>query len=310
MKNKMIEKLKRLISAPTTAFDNEGQVNVKIVSQYAQFLNKNGITGVFVNGSTGEGFSLDNEERMKLASVWVDAAPPDFKIIINCGHTSLNDAKMLAKHAQDIGADGFGTIGPLYFKPKSPSILVDHCAKEAAAAPELPYYYYHIPAMSGVNLPMIEFLKIGESRIPNLQGIKFSNPWDLMDFSLCVDFQDQKYDVVYGQDQTLLSALVIGAKAAIGSTYNFLAPIFNKIIDAYDKKELEKARKLQVRVNKFLSVIFKHGKFFSACKEILNMLGLNLGPVRSPLQNLTKNEVKSLKEDLQAEGFFLHTCII
>ena len=70
-----MEKIKGLIDAPFTPFYENGEVNYEPIEAYAKLLVKNGLKGVFINGSSGEGYMLTDEERMKLAERWVEVAP-------------------------------------------------------------------------------------------------------------------------------------------------------------------------------------------------------------------------------------------
>ncbi len=76
------EKIEGLIDAPFTPFDADGNVNLAPIPEYARMLQKNGLKGVFINGSSGEGYMLTDEERMALAEEWVKAAPEGFKVIV------------------------------------------------------------------------------------------------------------------------------------------------------------------------------------------------------------------------------------
>jgi N-acetylneuraminate lyase len=171
--------------------------------------------GAFVNGSTGEGLSLTLEERRAVAERWVNAAPAGFQIIVHVAHPSARNAWELASHAARIGADAIAEIGPMVFRPRNVEALAEYSRQTASRAPELPYYYYHIPSISGVCFPMIDYLKAAESRIPNLAGLKYTYE-DLMDIQLCREFKQRKYDILYGRDETSSAvwSWVSGARSA------------------------------------------------------------------------------------------------
>jgi len=297
--------IKGLVAAAFSPLNEDGSVNLDIVPDYAEYLKKNGVVGVFINGSSGEGFSFTTEERMKIAEAWMQAAPATgLKILVHCSHHSSIDEQRMAAHAQAIGADGIGTMGPLYFKPRTVERLVEYCATTAAAAPNLPYYFYNIPRMSGISLPMLDFIKLASETIPTFAGIKHSDPGDFMGLAQINDFDGGRYNILHGQDETLLSALVLGVKAAIGSTYNFGAPIYTRIIEAFEQNDLETARRNQMLSISMVMALFNTGEFFSACKTTMKWLGIDLGPVRLPLKDIDENVAAILKEKLDAVGFF------
>lgn len=111
-----MEKIIGLIDAPFTPFYENGEVNYEPIEAYAKMLQKNGLKGVFINGSSGEGYMLTEDERMKLAERWIEVAPEGFKVIVHVGSCCVKASKMLAEHAQKIGAWGIGAMAPPFPK--------------------------------------------------------------------------------------------------------------------------------------------------------------------------------------------------
>ncbi len=302
----MQKHLTGLIAAPYTAMNKDFSINLDIIEKQAESLITNGISGAFICGTTGEGLSLTIEERMKIAERWVSVAKGRLIIIVHVGHTCLHDSMALAAHAKKIGADAIASIGPCYFKPNTVSALISFCAEIAKSAVDLPFYYYHIPSFSGVKLMMIDFLK--NENIPNLAGIKFSHE-DLMDFCQCLNLDNGKYDMLFGKDEILLSALVLGAKGAVGSTYNFSAPLYHLIMTACSAGDMETAQMEQCRAVNMVDILIKYGGI-TAGKAIMKMIGIDCGPVRLPLQNLSQTQYESLYEDLKQIGFFSYCSLV
>lgn len=291
-----------LIAAPFTAFQTDGSLNLSLIEKQAGSLISNGITGAFVCGTTGEGSSLTTAERMQVAERWQSAAGERLRVIVHVGHTSLAECRALAGHAQKIGAAGVGCLAPFFFKPASVEELVRYCAEVAAAAPELPFYFYHIPSMTGVSFPAAEFLRAAANRIPNLAGIKFTYE-NLMDYAECVRFEGGRYDILFGRDEILLAGLSLGARGAIGSTYNFAAPVYHRIIAAFEKGDIAAAQAEQARANAMISAFLRFGGL-AAGKAIMKMIGIDCGPVRLPLRTLSEADEARLRKELEQAGFF------
>ena len=291
-----------LIAAPFTAMHGDGSVNLDMVPRQAEDLVQSGVSGVFICGTTGEGPSLTTEERMQLAVEWRRAAGSELKVIVHVGHTSLLEAQRLAEHAQRIGADAVATMAPFFFKPAGVGDLVEFCAEVACAAPELPFYFYHIPSMTGVDVPMHDFLAEAAGRIPNLAGIKYTHE-DLMDYSRCVGFGGGRFNLLFGRDEMLRAALTVGAEGAVGSTYNFAAPYYHEVIRAYRAGDLQAARSAQARANEVIAAFKQYGGL-AAQKAIMRMIGVDCGPVRLPLRPLGCAEYEELKARLAELGFF------
>ncbi|MBB2148622.1 dihydrodipicolinate synthase family protein [Pedobacter gandavensis] len=295
--------LKGLIAAPFTPMDEAGKVNLSVIETYAGLIDKNEVSGVFICGTTGESMSLTTDERKRIAEAWVAQANKRFKVIVHVGGTSQPQSIELAAHAQGIGADAISLMAPGFFKPEKVKDLVDFFEPIAAAAALLPFYYYNMPSITGVFLPVNEFLLQGKARIPNLKGVKYTHN-NLMEMQQCINLNGGEFEVLHGFDEILLTGLAIGATAAVGSTYNYIPALYNEIMDLVKQGNLEKARILQNVSVDVISVVIKHGGGVRGGKAIMNLLGLNCGPCRSPIAEFTKDEYKELKVDLEKIGFF------
>jgi N-acetylneuraminate lyase len=281
----------------------DGSLNLAVVDKQAQSLINNGIKAAFICGSTGEGISLSTNERMQVVEKWKAAVGDSLPILVHVGHHCLVEAKILAEHAEkQIAARAIATMAPSYFKPQSIDDLVLFCAEVASAAPQTPFYYYHQPANSGVCFPMADFLRIAADRIPNLAGLKYSHG-DLVDFGRCLDFEGGRFNILPGQDDNLLAALALGARGAIGSTYNFAAPLYRRIINAYEAGDMTTARKEQARARELVAVMGKFGDA-AAIKATMKIIGIDCGPCRLPQRNLSDKEYHQLRAELERIGFF------
>ncbi|MEI8205872.1 MAG: dihydrodipicolinate synthase family protein [Kiritimatiellales bacterium] len=296
-----MEKLNGLIAAGFTPFKG-GKINTEVIPTYAKYLVRSGVSGVFVNGTTGESLSLTVEERLLLAEAWTRSAPKELKVIIHVGHNSLPACEKMAAHAQEKGAWAVSAMAPTFFKPDLNG-LVSYIAQVAVAAPDLPFYYYHMPSMTGASFLMTDFLKQADGLIPNLAGIKYT--WeDLMDYSLTADYAGGKYDVVFGRDEILLCGLALGAKAAIGSTYNFAAPLYNAVRAAVAEKDFEKANELQLVSMKLIAACRAATPCdLSGIKALTGWrAGVDLGPLRAPISAIEADAARKLFETAEKIG--------
>ena len=301
-----MEKIIGLIDAPFTPFHANGDVNLGPIETYANMLAKNGLKGVFINGSSGEGYMLTVEERMQLAERWVAVAPKDFKVIVHVGSCCLRDSVRLAKHAQQLGVWGIGSMAPSFPHIGRIEELVEYCETIAAAAPNLPFYYYHIPAFNGAYLPMLDLLKAVDGRIPNFAGIKYTYE-SLYEYNQCRLYKNNKYDMLHGQDETILPSLAQGgAKGGIGGTTNYNGRCLVSIIDYWNKGELEKAREAQNYAQAVINVICHFRGNIVGGKRIMKLMGFDLGPNRVPFRNMTDEEEQQMKKELEEIDFFNH----
>ena len=301
-----MEKIKGLIDAPFTPFHEDGSLNLAPIPEYAALLARNGLKGVFINGSSGEGYMLTEEERMQLAEAWMSAVPEDFKVIVHVGSTSVMSSRRLAEHAQKIGAWGIGAMATPFPKIGSIEQLCRYCEEIASAAPNLPFYYYHIPAFNGAFLSMYDFLKAVDGRIPNFAGIKYTFE-SLYEYNRCRRYQNGKFDMLHGQDETILPCLAMGgAQGGIGGTTNYKGRCLTGILEAWEKGDLEKARQLQDFAQDVIDVICNFRGNIVGGKRIMKLIGLDLGPNRVPFMSVTEEEEQELRRQLEAIDFFSH----
>jgi N-acetylneuraminate lyase len=291
-----------LIAAVHTPMREDGSLRLERAAEVVDRLEKWGVVGIFVCGSTGEGVSLTTAERKAAASAYAQAARGRLRVIVHVGHNSLSESRELAAHAQEIGADAAGSGPPNYFKCASVEVLARCCRAVADAAPGLPLYYYHIPGLTGVALRMSDFLRAAADLCPALVGMKYTHE-DLCDFQRCVELADGRYDMLYGCDEMLLEALVVGCRGAVGSTYNYAAPIYTKLIAEFRRGNLDEARRLQARSCAMVEVLHRYPAISSG-KSVMKLTGLDLGPTRLPLATLTADQEARLESDLRAIGFF------
>ena len=298
------EKIEGLIDAPFTPFDADGNVNLAPIPEYARMLQKNGLKGVFINGSSGEGYMLTDEERMALAEEWVKAAPEGFKVIVHVGSCCARSSRKLAEHAARIGAWGIGAMAPPFPKIGRVEELVKYIEEIAAGAPELPFYYYHIPAFNGAYLPMTELLATVDGRVPNFAGIKYTFE-SMYEYNQCRLYKNGKFDMLHGQDETILPCLAMGgARGGIGGTTNYNGRELVAIIDAWKAGDLEAARDHQNFSQEVINVICRYRGNIVGGKRIMKLIGLDLGPNRTPFRNVTREEEAAMKKELEEIGFF------
>jgi len=298
-----MEHLQGLIAAPFTPMYPDGSLHLNLIPRYYRLLKTNGINGAFICGSTGEGVSMTAKEKMAVAEAWADATKddPSFKVMTLLGGTCLTECMELARHAETIGLYAVSFTAPFYFKPANVEMLTQACIAVAETVPEMPFYYYHIPVLTGVDFPMIELLKKIDGKLPNFSGIKYTHE-DFMDFLSCMHFNGGKYDMLWGRDENMLPALSLGAKAAVGSTFNYAAPLYHDLIEAFHKGDLEKAQRLQQQSIDMIRLLSRYGGIATG-KAYMRRIGLDCGQFRLPVANMTEAQWTAFQRDVDVLGF-------
>ncbi len=292
----------KLMAAPFTPLQTSGELAIGRVPGLVSRLYASGVDGIFVCGSTGEGPSLTREERQALAEAFVRAAAGKMKVFVHVGHNSIYESATLARHAAAIGADAISATVPSYYPIVDQTALLDTISFVAGQVPHLPFYYYIIPRLTGLVPDIHDFIEGAKESIPNLAGIKYTSP-QIYDFQLCQRRYGDHLELFYGQDEMMLSALAVGARGFIGSTYNFAAPKYRQLLDCFSRGDLVAAAREQADLVEMVVAINQYGGL-PAQKAMMEMVGLDCGPVRPPLRNLTGAEREGLRSTLNRLGFF------
>ena len=290
-----------LVAAVFTPFDPSGNVDYERIPELVDFLHKEGLTGIYICGSTGEAPSLTSAERLQTAEAYVTAAAGRLRTIVQIGHSSVRECQTFGEHAERIGADAISAIAPYYFPVEGVASLVDFLKEAAASAPSLPFYYYHIPAITGPIVDPVRLLSLAGESMPSFRGIKFTDS-DLSVLSACLALEHGRFDCLFGRDEMLLGALAMGAKGAVGSTYNFAPALYQRLIEAFQRGDhAESQRRQSLSVSMIEAAIEVGGQ--AALKSVMNLVGQPCGPRRLPMKSLPAAEEKALEDKLTALGF-------
>lgn len=296
-------KLHGLVTATHTPFHADGSLNLAAIEQQAALMLKWEVAAVFVGGTTGESHSLTVEERRALAQRWSEVVRgTKLRLVVHVGTNCVEDARVLAAQAEQLGVAAIAAVAPTYFKPRDLETLIATMAPIAGAAPATPFYYYDIPSMTGLSHSMPDFLATAPARIPTLVGLKFTNP-DLLSYQYLLRADGGKWDVPFGVDEHFLGALAMGARGAVGSGFNFAAPIYSRLLKAFAAGDLATAREEQFRGVHLIKLFGRHG-YMGAAKATMQMLGINVGPARLPNASLDAAQTEKLRGELELMGYF------
>lgn len=293
--------LRNLIAAPFTPMHENGELNLGVIASYAAYLTQAGVSGAFVCGTTGEGPSLTMKERKAVLSEWTRVSNGDLRIICHIGGTCLADTVELAEHAESNGAYATAAVAPYFFKPGTAKEMVEYFKPVASAASSIHFYYYNIPSFTGVNMPVSDVLAAVGDQIPNFAGVKFTH-FDLYDMQKCLALE--RFNVLHGFDETLLCGLSLGIKGAVGSTYNYLPGLYNSLWRAFAAGDMGMARRMQQASVDVVKILNRYRGGVVAGKAIMKMIGIDCGPCRMPLRNLTVDELEAMRGELSGIDFF------
>lgn len=290
--------IRGIIPALHTAFTSGGEFDPARQARLVERLITQGVHGLFAGGSTGEFPLLSLEEREELTRTVVSAAAGRIPVIIHAGAPDTRTAVRLARNAVAEKASAVSALPPYYYRHRPPELL-DHFRAVAAASEPLPFYAYHLPQLTGV--AMEPEIISGLLTIPNFAGLKWSDP-DLFGLGEAVETFGPRADVLSGRDEVLLAALTLGARGAIGSTYNFLAPWFVSLWDSYSRGDLSEAGACQARSTRVIRVVLRPEGTLSPGKEATRWAGADCGEPRAPLKRYSDAERRALESELESAG--------
>lgn len=293
------EKTEGLIAAPFTPMDADGEINTGIIEKYQKLLAANGVVGAFINGSSGEGVSTTVREKLIVAEAWAKATlGGKIKVISHLGGTCFKECIELAKQSEKMGLYAVSLTSPSYFKPANVEMLAEFFTRVAESVPGMPVYYYHIPVLTGGFFDMIDFVREVAPRVPNFAGIKYTHE-DFMDYLSCLNYDGGRYDMLWGRDETFLSALILGARGAVGSTYSYAAPLYLKLTEAFDRNDQPAARALQQKSIDMITLLGKYGGIATG-KAYMRYVGLDCGGFRLPVRNMSGSEYQNFVRDVKS----------
>ncbi|MGP4113495.1 dihydrodipicolinate synthase family protein [Streptomyces sp. 4N509B] len=319
-----------LLTAVFTPFDEDGRVAYELVEKQAETLLAWGCPGAYVGGTAGEGASLTTAERMLLLERWCEVADGRLDVIAHVGHTSLGEARAMAEHAQRVGARAVSAVPPYFHRPTGAAGLADFLARVAEAAPGLPFLYYHIPSVTGVTIPASQVMAEARERVPGFAGVKFAHG-DMADLQRCLRLAAERPDggrrngpdghagdegsggggtgggdgveVYMANARLLLTSITMGARAAIGSAYNFAAPVYLRMLEHVAAGEAREARDCQLLAQDAIDAVAGYAGELAGFKAASALVGPDCGPCRPPLASLDAAQRAALREELGRLGF-------
>lgn len=289
-----LDKYKGVIPAFYACYDENGEISPKAVQDLTQFFVDKGVKGVYVNGSSGECIYQSVQDRKIVLENVMKVAKGKLTVISHVACNNTKDSEELARHAESLGVDAIAAIPPIYFHLPEYSIA-QYWNDISAAAPNTDFIIYNIPQLAGVALTQGLFDEMRKN--PRVIGVKNSS-MPVQDIQMFKQAAGDDYIIFNGPDEQFMSGRVIGAEGAIGGTYGVMPELYLKLDEYVKKGDMENARQIQYACD---AIIYKmcsaHGNMYAVIKAILKKNeGLELGGVRKPLTDITKEDMAIVDE--------------
>lgn len=281
-----LEKFRGVFVALNAIFTEDDEVNIDATKELVKIYKAKGVKGVYVCGSTGEGFMLSTEERMQVAEAVKEAAGDDFTVIVHVGCASTKESILLAKHCESIGVDAISAVPSVYYR--LPAKSVEKHWDGIIDSTELPFIIYNIPQLTGFNLPYYLFKRMAQN--PKVIGIKNSEePVFGMERFRTIAGED--FIIFNGSDEQFLGGRLMGADSAIGGTYGTMPELFVRLNELINENKIEQAKALQFKINDVIFDLLSCDSLYGAAKQVISIrFGVECGQPRSPFLPVARDE--------------------
>ena len=297
-----IKDFKGVIPAVLTVFDKEENIDEVGMRQLVSHLINKGVNGLYLTGSTGEGFTMTSEERKRVVEIVMDENAGRVPVVVHVGAIGTKISIDLAKHAEEVGADGISSVPPFYWKFTENQIIKYY--EDIANECNLPMIVYNVPLVGLLGMNAIKKL----AAIDNVKGIKYT-ALSQYEITQIKDEVGEDFLVYSGCDEMSMSGLLVGADGIVGSFFNMMPELFINIYNAVENKDIDEAKRLQRQAVEIIMFTLKVPSFYAAIKVVLRATGVNAGYCRRPFENLSEEEeiellngFKKLKETYNITG--------
>lgn len=284
--------------AMITPFNNDNTINEEKYREFIDFLIEGGVDGILAAGTTGESATLTLEEHQKVIDIMVDQANGRVTTIAGAGSNATSEALDLVNYSKDAGADVALVITPYYNKPQQSGLynhfklLNDQC--------DMPIIAYNVPSRTGVDLSVDNIINL--AKLDNIVAIKEANPdlnklahvFSRLNFENLLD----DFTVLSGNDSLTLPMISQGSKGVISVVANIMPNKTSTMVNNALNGNYDEARTLSNELFNLMDVLFIEASP-APTKRALNLMGMDVGGLRMPINEICDENEVILKEILK-----------
>ncbi len=286
--------------AMLTPLEINGEPALDQVDQLVELFVEQGLDGLYILGSTGQGPLLAVTQRKTVAERVVKSATGRIPVMVHVGAAATDDAIELARHAAEIGADAVSSVAPYYY-PVTADAVFEHY-RQIGAATQLPFFVYHLSATNTLSLQAGEYVDRLLS-LPNIAGMKYTD-LDLCQLGLIHAHAGDRLQLFSGADQLVSHAVLSGATGAIGTFYNLWGKECQTAREALLSGQVETAQEFMLVFQSVINELKNSQSMWTFLQAAMKeRYGIDVGPPRSPLAIAEKtwndSDVKRLLEKME-----------
>ena len=287
------------VAIVTPMKENE-EVNYDKLEELVEWQIEQGTDAIVIVGTTGESSTLTTEEHSDVIRAAVRFAKHRVPVIAGTGSNCTREAIHLSEEAEKAGADGLLAVTPYYNKATQGGLIRYYT--EIAEAVKLPIIMYNVPGRTGCNI-MPETAATLFKNVENIVGIKEATG-SLAQASRLMYLTDGKIDLYSVEDGIVVPLMAIGAIGVISVWSNVAPADVHDMCAAFSAGDLLRARELQLKAQPLVDALFSEVNPIPV-KKALNLMGLEVGPLRSPLTEMTPENAAKLAEAMKNYGIKL-----
>lgn len=280
-----------VIPASITQFDINENLDLDATKDFTEFLLGHDIHGLYLTGSTGEGFLMRSEERMQVVDKVMEVAGDKVPVVVHVGNIGTKRTIALAKHAKEAGATAISSVPPFYWQFDSKQIF--NYYKDIAEAVDIPMIIYNVPLAGMIPVSLIKEL----GQIENIKGVKYTNT-DIYQIPIIKEELGEDFMIYGGADELASSNILVGVDGIVGSFYNLFPGLFVDIYKAINEDRVKDAYKLQEKAVRMINYVVSSNNMVAGIKAILREAGINAGYARKPFLNFYDDDQRKIAQGL------------
>ncbi len=273
---------------------HKGAIDEERYRAFIEWQIEEGINGLVPCGTTGESATLSHQEHERVIEICIDQVRGRVPVLAGAGSNNTEESIHLARFAKEAGADGALLITPYYNKPTQEGLYQHY--KTVALAVDIPLVMYNVPGRTGCNLLPATVGRIAHE-CKSVVGIKEATG-DLTQVSDVLESSPQNFQVLSGDDFTILPLLSLGGCGVISVTSNIMPKTMAALVAAWKANDIAKARELHFKLMPVNRVMFMETNP-APVKTALHLMGKIENELRLPMVAMLKENVERLRSVLQ-----------
>ena len=248
-------------------------------------------------GTTGESATLTEEEHLECVKFTIDRVKGRLPVVAGTGSNCTRTAIEMSREAADYGADGLLLVTPYYNKATQSGLIAHYTA--VAREAKAPIIMYSVASRTGCNIEPATVAELVKS-VDNIVGVKEASG-NISQVAKIMELTDGNVDLYSGNDDQIVPLLSLGAKGVISVLSNVAPKETHDICEKFFQGDVAGSRELQIRALPLIEQLFCEVNPIPV-KRAVTLMGMDCGPLRMPLTQITAEHEKTLVKAMKDFG--------